>query len=78
MEQKMRNTTLSAAAQARQGAAPRQERGYGQHSPAVAAAAKRQVKTKGAFELSLDNATLLGRRHKKAPEPSGLREQVST
>ncbi|KAJ4351951.1 MAPK-activated protein kinase Srk1 [Didymosphaeria variabile] len=78
MEQKMRNTTLSAAAQARQPAAPRQERGYGQHSPAVAAAAKRQVKSKGAFELSLDNATLLGRRHKKAPEPSGLREQVST
>ncbi|KAL5411444.1 hypothetical protein PMIN04_010234 [Paraphaeosphaeria minitans] len=78
MEQKMRNTSLSAAAQARQTAAPaRQERGYGQHSPAVAAAAKRQVKNKGAFELSLDNATLLGRRHKK-PEPSGLREQVST
>ncbi|KAK7190540.1 hypothetical protein DPSP01_005239 [Paraphaeosphaeria sporulosa] len=78
MEQKMRNTSLSAAAQARQTAAPvRQERGYGQHSPAVAAAAKRQVKNKGAFELSLDNATLLGRRHKK-PEPSGLREQLST
>jgi serine/threonine-protein kinase RCK2 len=77
MEQKMRNTSLSAAAQARQQAAPRQEqRGYGQHSPAVAAAAKRQVRNKGAFELSLDNATLLGRRGKKT-EPSGLREQVS-
>lgn len=78
MEQKMRNTSLSAAAQARQQAAPprQQERGYGQHSPAVAAAAKRQVKSKGAFELSLDNATLLGRRGKKA-EPSALREQVS-
>jgi len=61
MEQKMRNTTLSAAAQARQ---PKQQ-GYGQHSPAVAAAAKRQVKNKGAFELTLDNATLLGRRGKK-------------
>lgn len=75
MEQKMRSTTLSAAAQARQ---PRQQeqRGYGQHSPAVAAAAKRQVKNKGAFELSLDNATLLGRRHKKQ-EPSGLRESVT-
>ncbi|KAF2110930.1 calcium/calmodulin-dependent protein kinase-like protein [Lophiotrema nucula] len=78
MEQKMRNTTLSAAAQARQQAVPpkQQERGYGQHSAAVAAAAKKQVRNKGAFELSLDNATLLGRRGKKT-EPSGLREQVS-
>jgi serine/threonine protein kinase len=78
MEQKLRNTSLSAAAQARQQAAPppkQQERGYGQHSAAVAAAAKRQVKNKGAFELSLDNSTLLGRR-KKAPAPSSLREQV--
>jgi len=77
MEQKMRNTSLSAAAQARQTAVPKQERGYGQHSPAVAAAAKRQVRNKGAFELSLDNASILGRRHKKGPEPSSLREQVS-
>jgi serine/threonine protein kinase len=77
MEQKMRSTTLSAAAQARQQAGGgAKERGYGQHSPAVAAAAKKQVKNKGAFELSLDNATLLGRRHRK-PEPSGLREQVT-
>ena len=79
MEQKMRNTSLSAAAQARQQQAPApprtQERGYGQHSPAVAAAAKRQVKNKGAFELSLDNATLLGRRGKKGP--SGLRGEVT-
>jgi hypothetical protein len=78
MEQKLRNTSLSAAAQARQQAAPppkQQERGYGQHSAAVAAAAKRQVKNKGAFELTLDNSTLLGRR-KKAPAPSSLREQV--
>jgi len=77
MEQKMRNTTLSAAAQARQQQqAQPQQRGYGQHSPAVAAAAKRQVKNKGAFELSLDNATLLGRRGKKEPAPSGLRGEV--
>ncbi|OCL05521.1 Pkinase-domain-containing protein [Glonium stellatum] len=79
MEQKMRNTTLSAAAQARAQAQPRgapQERGYGQHSPAVAAAAKRQVKHKAGFELSLDNATLLGRRHKKA-DPSLLGQQVA-
>jgi serine/threonine-protein kinase RCK2 len=78
MEQKMRNTSLSAAAQARQQNAPRQqERGYGQHSPAVAAAAKRQVRNKGAFELSLDNATLLGKRAKKQPEPSKLGNSVS-
>lgn len=77
MEKQMRNTSLSAAAQARQQAAPRQPqaKGYGQHSPEVAAAAKRQVRNKaGAFELSLDNATLLGRRGKKA-EPSGLRQE---
>lgn len=84
VEQKMRSTNLgysSAAAQARQAAAPRQqqqpqERGYGQHSPAVAAAAKQQVrKPRGAFELSLDNATLLGRRG-KGQDPSKLREQI--
>ena len=80
VEQKMRTTNLgnpSAAAQARQAAVPRQqERGYGQHSPAVAAAAKQQVrKNRGAFELSLDNATLLGRRG-KGPDPSKLREQI--
>ncbi len=42
------------------------ERGYGQHSAAVAAAARQQVRDrnrqKGAFELNLDGATLLGRR----------------
>ncbi|KAI9724587.1 MAG: hypothetical protein M1828_003610 [Chrysothrix sp. TS-e1954] len=83
MEAKMRNTTLSAAAQARgaqygqgQQQQPPAAKGYGQHSPAVAAAAKKQVKSQGPFELSLDNATLLGRRGKKAPEGSGLREQM--
>ncbi len=84
VEQKMRNTNLgvpSAAAQARQAAAPKpstqqQERGYGQHSPAVAAAAKQQVKkNRGAFELSLDNATLLGRRG-KGQDASKLRQEV--
>ncbi|PNS20840.1 Serine/threonine-protein kinase srk1 [Sphaceloma murrayae] len=78
MEKAMRNTSLSAAAQARQRDQPRaaapQEKGYGQHSAAVAAAARKQVRNKGPFELSLDNATLLGRRGKK--DPSGLREQV--
>lgn len=77
MEQKMKNTTLSAAAQARQqGSNAPQQKGYGQHSPAVAAAARRQVRNKGAFELSLDNATLLSKRQRK-PEPSSLREQIS-
>ncbi|KAF2168374.1 hypothetical protein M409DRAFT_21126 [Zasmidium cellare ATCC 36951] len=78
MEKQMRNTSLSAAAQARQANAPRQtqQRGYGQHSPEVAAAAKRQVRNKaGAFELSLDNATLLGRRGKKPEASSGLRHE---
>ena len=77
MEQKLRNTTLSAAAQARQRQQPQgQQRGYGQHSPAVAAAARQQVRNKGAFELSLDGATLLGRRGKKQPHPSHLREEI--
>ncbi|KAI9838824.1 MAG: hypothetical protein M1819_004030 [Sarea resinae] len=81
VEQTLRNTNLgqpSAAAQARQQAAGvGQQRGYGQHSPAVAAAARQQArKQKGAFELSLDNATLLGRRGKREADPSKLREQV--
>lgn len=46
-----------------------QEKGYGQHSAAVASAARRQVKEqqrqKGVFELSLEGATLLGRRGMK-------------
>lgn len=80
VERQMRDTSLSAAAQARQAnvprhAAPPQQKGYGQHSPEVAAAAKRQVRNKaGAFELSLDNATLLGRRGKKT-EGSSLRHE---
>ncbi|KAI4106096.1 MAG: hypothetical protein L6R37_002360 [Teloschistes peruensis] len=83
VEQQMRNANLgkpSAAAQARQAAAPRtsqqQQQGYGQHSPQVAAAAKQQVKkSRGAFELSLDNATLLGRRG-KGQDPSKLRQEM--
>lgn len=51
-------------------AAGTEQRGYGQHSAAVAAAARQQVrdrnKQKGAFELNLDGATLLGRRGVKA------------
>ncbi|KAF2723515.1 Pkinase-domain-containing protein [Polychaeton citri CBS 116435] len=77
MEQQMRKTNLSAAAQARQQNAPRAPaaKGYGQHSPEVAAAARKQVRNKGAFELSMDNATLLGRRNKK-PEGSGLKIEL--
>ena len=81
----MRDTKLSAAAQARQQAAPRSNaapaaKGYGQHSAEVAAAAKRQVRNKaGNFELSLDSSTLLARRGKKGPQltaPSGLRQET--
>ncbi|KAJ6789569.1 hypothetical protein PWT90_10602 [Aphanocladium album] len=47
------------------------EKGYGQHSSAVTAAARQQVRdrnrNKGPFELNLDNATLLGKRGKKVP-----------
>jgi serine/threonine protein kinase len=47
-------------------AAEAEQRGYGQHSATVTAAARQQVrernKQKGAFELNLDGATLLGRR----------------
>ncbi|KAK5992602.1 Serine/threonine-protein kinase srk1 [Cladobotryum mycophilum] len=47
------------------------DKGYGQHSAAVTAAARQQVRDrnrqKGAFELNLDNATLLGKRGKKVP-----------
>ncbi|KAI9801429.1 MAG: hypothetical protein M1825_003409 [Sarcosagium campestre] len=86
VEQTLRNTNLgnpSAAAQARQAPVAQQQqqqRGYGQHSPAVAAAAKQQVRKKqaGPFELSLDNATLLGRRGRKDQDPSRLREELVT
>lgn len=82
VEQGLRNTNLnqSAAAQARQQAAPKVEgKGYGQHSAAVAAAARQQVRArqgKGEFELNLDGATLLGRRGKmgKPAAASGLRQ----
>ena len=82
VEAKMKNTSLSAAAQARgnqyggqQSTRQREQKGYGQHSPAIAAAARKQVKQSGPFELSLDNATLLGRRGKKEGT-SGLRQEM--
>lgn len=74
VEQGLRNTNLNAAAAAR---VPPAQKGYGQHSPAVAAAAKQQVRQrKGAFELNMDGATLLGRRN-KAPVQSSLRESTT-
>ncbi|GAD93407.1 calcium/calmodulin-dependent protein kinase, putative [Paecilomyces variotii No. 5] len=78
MEAKLRTTNLgahtSSAAQARQAAAGsrtqqarQQPGGYGQHSAAVAQAARQSVarNSRAPFELSLDNATLLERRGKK-------------
>jgi serine/threonine-protein kinase RCK2 len=90
VERQMRNATLSSAAQSRgqqfnqerRGRAETREQGgrdaggYGQHSAAVAAAARKSVKNRGPFELSLDNSTLLGRRGKKVPGTSGLKEQM--
>ncbi|KAI0426041.1 CAMK/CAMK1 protein kinase [Xylaria sp. FL1042] len=72
LEQSMRNTNLGkdqerGRERARQGG--REARGYGQHSAAVAQAARQQVRDRnqqrGAFELNLDGATLLGRRANK-------------
>lgn len=75
--QGLMKANLNAAANARQAAAPKQEqRGYGQHSPAVAAAARQARNRKqAAFELNLDGATLLGRRGQKVP--SNLREATA-
>jgi len=74
LEQSMRNTNIRDQEQHRGRERERDrdrrgERGYGQHSAAVTAAARQQVRDrnrqKGAFELSLDGATLLGRRGAK-------------
>ena len=75
LEQSMRKTnirdqeTRGRERERERAAAP--EKGYGQHSAAVTAAARQQVRDrnrqKGPFELNLDNATLLGKRGKKVP-----------
>lgn len=72
LEQGMRDTNLSGdreRGRERTRQADREPRGYGQHSAAVAQAARQQVrdrnKQRGAFELNLDGATLLGRRANK-------------
>lgn len=73
IEQKMRNTNLNKEEERergrereRQAHADKEARGYGQHSASVTLAARQQVrdrnKQRGAFELNLDGATLLGRR----------------
>ncbi|KXJ91352.1 kinase-like domain-containing protein [Microdochium bolleyi] len=76
LEQSMRKTNLGkdqerGRERERQGG----DRGYGQHSAAVATAARQQVrerqKQRGAFELSLDGATLLGRRANKPTAVAG-------
>ncbi|KAK4116813.1 Pkinase-domain-containing protein [Canariomyces notabilis] len=77
LEQSMRNTQIrdqehrgrDRERKAQPPPAAAEQRGYGQHSAAVAAAARQQVRErnrqKGAFELNLDGATLLGRRGMK-------------
>lgn len=74
LEQSMRNTNIrdqEAQTRGRERERAPADKGYGQHSAAVTAAARQQVRDrnrqKGAFELNLDNATLLGKRGKKIP-----------
>ena len=82
LEQSMRNTNLGGTDQrgrqrerTQPQPAPAAEKGYGQHSAAVTAAVRQQVKERnrqrGVFELNMDGATLLGRRGKMA-QPSGV------
>uniref|UniRef100_L2FPS8 Calcium calmodulin-dependent protein n=1 Tax=Colletotrichum fructicola (strain Nara gc5) TaxID=1213859 RepID=L2FPS8_COLFN len=74
LEQSMRNAQIKDQQEQQRGRererqAHHTEKGYGQHSVAVTAAARQQVRDrnrqKGAFELNLDGATLLGRRAKQ-------------
>ncbi|KAJ6442804.1 serine/threonine-protein kinase srk1 [Purpureocillium lavendulum] len=72
LEQSMRKANLRDQEQARGREQHRaNEKGYGQHSATITAAARQQVRDrnrqKGPFELNLDNATLLGKRGKKVP-----------
>ncbi|KAI1413131.1 kinase-like domain-containing protein [Hypoxylon sp. FL1857] len=79
LEQSMRKTHLGKdqeRGRERERNTDREQRGYGQHSAAVAQAARQQVrdrnKQRGAFELNLDGATLLGRRAGKAPPTASV------
>ncbi|CAJ2499858.1 Uu.00g027110.m01.CDS01 [Anthostomella pinea] len=78
LEQSMRKTNLGKdqdRGRERDRRTEKTEKGYGQHSAAVASAARQQVrdrnKQRGAFELSLDGATLLGRRANKPTASAG-------
>lgn len=77
LEQSMRNTHIKdqevrgrdTSRKAHPPPAAVEQKGYGQHSATITAAARQQVRErnrqKGAFELNLDGATLLGRRGAK-------------
>ncbi|KAM3492918.1 hypothetical protein MY3957_003755 [Beauveria namnaoensis] len=74
LEQGMRKASIQdqdASTRGRERDRASNEKGYGQHSSTVTAAARQQVRdrnrNKGPFELNLDNATLLGKRGKKVP-----------
>ncbi|KND91027.1 Serine/threonine-protein kinase srk1 [Tolypocladium ophioglossoides CBS 100239] len=72
LEQSMRKANIRDQEQARGREQYRaNDKGYGQHSATVTAAARQQVRDrnrqKGTFELNLDNATLLGKRGRKIP-----------
>jgi serine/threonine protein kinase len=81
MEKSMRSASIQDRQDATRGRgrerAPQpEEKGYGQHSATVAMAARQEVRDrnrqKGVFELSLDGATLLGRRGvKQATQVAG-------
>ncbi|KAI5864943.1 CAMK/CAMK1 protein kinase [Durotheca rogersii] len=78
LEQTMRKTHLGKdqeRGRERERHTEKEQRGYGQHSAAVAQAARQQVrdrhKQRGVFELNLDGATLLGRRAGKATASVG-------
>jgi serine/threonine protein kinase len=74
LEERMRDTNLGKGQERgreRERQPEKEAKGYGQHSMAVTQAARQQVrdtnKKKGAFELSLDGATLLGKRRAGGP-----------
>jgi len=81
LEQSMRNTHIKdqevrgrdTSRRAHPPPAATEQKGYGQHSATITAAARQQVRErnrqKGAFELNLDGATLLGRRGAKPATP---------
>lgn len=75
VQESLRNTNLNSNGGPSKTSNPPKttQKGYGQHSAAVTSAARSLNKKKGPFELSLEGATLLGRRQKG---PSALREST--